>query len=124
MTTPLPPDVVSRLEAACAAVLGWALQERAGLRPLVSDPAVRVGAVAVLRLGLGQLALHAPVRVVAVVEEPERRGFAYGTLPGHPEQGEERFVVSRGLDGAVHLEIVAFSRPGGYSRASPGRSAG
>jgi uncharacterized protein (UPF0548 family) len=38
--------------------------------------------------------------------------FAYGTLPGHAEQGEERFQVS--LDaatGEVQYQITAFSRP-------------
>lgn len=37
-------------------------------------------------------------------------GFAYGTLPGHPERGEEAFVVERaGI--AATFSIVAFSRP-------------
>jgi uncharacterized protein (UPF0548 family) len=38
-------------------------------------------------------------------------GFAYGTLPGHPEQGEEAFVVSLDPEGSVRFEIRAFSRP-------------
>ena len=29
--------------------------------------------------------LRAPCRVVYVIDEPDVRGFAYGTLPGHPE---------------------------------------
>jgi uncharacterized protein (UPF0548 family) len=33
--------------------------------------------------------IRVPCRVVYVLDEPERRGFAYGTLPGHPESGEE-----------------------------------
>lgn len=41
---------------------------------------------------------------------PDRAGFAYGTLPGHPESGEEAFVVSRAPDG-VRFTITAFSRP-------------
>ena len=40
-------------------------------------------------------------------------GFAYGTLPGHPENGEEAFVVSMSPDQVVRFEIQAFSRPGG-----------
>ncbi len=36
--------------------------------------------------------------VVYVVDEPERFGFAYGTLPHHVIEGEESFVVER--DGA------------------------
>jgi uncharacterized protein (UPF0548 family) len=39
-------------------------------------------------------------------------GFAYGTLRGHAECGEERFVVSQDpADGRVWYEIAAFSRP-------------
>ena len=52
-----------------------------------------------------------PVRVVRVVDEPGRRGFAYGTLPGHPERGEESFVVQLADDGTVFFHLRAFSRP-------------
>ena len=62
-------------------------------------------------VGLGPL--RAPCRVVYVIDEPDRRGFAYGTLPGHPESGEELFAVR--YDPAtedVLAEVVAFSRHG------------
>ena len=52
-----------------------------------------------------------PARVVYVIDEPDRKGFAYGTLPGHPERGEEAFVVERRADDSVWLIIRAFSRP-------------
>jgi uncharacterized protein (UPF0548 family) len=48
--------------------------------------------------------------VVGILEEPRRRGFAYGTLHGHPEQGEEAFVVEYADDGTVILSVTAFSR--------------
>ncbi|WP_223874608.1 DUF1990 domain-containing protein [Salinispora fenicalii] len=38
-------------------------------------------------------------------------GFAYGTLSGHPECGEEAFLVRRGAGGQVYFEVRAFSRP-------------
>ncbi len=42
----------------------------------------------------------------------ERFGFAYGTLPGHGEQGEERFTVERRReDDSVYYDVLAFSRP-------------
>ena len=44
------------------------------------------------------------------MDEPDRYGFAYGTLPGHPERGEEAFVVERDKTGAV-FKIIVFSRP-------------
>ncbi len=49
--------------------------------------------------------------MVYVVSEPDRRGFAYGTLPGHPERGEELFLVER-QDGSTYAEVRSFSRPG------------
>ena len=42
----------------------------------------------------------------------ERFGFAYGTLPDHPELGEERFLVEWDkATGSVEYEILAISRP-------------
>ena len=55
--------------------------------------------------------VRAPCRVVYVVDEPDRRGFAYGTLPGHAESGEELFLVR--YDPAtenVYADVTAFSR--------------
>ena len=66
----------------------------------------------VVTLGLPFMALAAPCRIVGVIDEPTRWGFAYGTLPGHPEQGEEAFIVSMSADETVCFEIIAFSRPG------------
>jgi uncharacterized protein (UPF0548 family) len=38
-------------------------------------------------------------------------GFAYGTLPAHVEQGEERFLIEWNADNSVWYELYAFSRP-------------
>jgi len=58
--------------------------------------------------------VKAPARVVYVVDEPTRKGFAYGTLKGHPEDGEEAFIVEIQEDGSVWLRITAFSRPANF----------
>ncbi len=54
-------------------------------------------------------------RIVYTVDEmaPLRRfGFAYGTLPGHVAQGEERFLIEWDpRTDLVHYDILAFSRP-------------
>ena len=51
-------------------------------------------------------------RVTEIVEEPFRRGFAYQTLAGHPEQGEELFYVEKDeRSGAVVFGLRAWSRP-------------
>lgn len=52
----------------------------------------------------------APCRVVYVVDEPNEVGFAYGTLPGHPETGEAAFTVSRDPSGEVNFVVTSFSR--------------
>ncbi len=54
------------------------------------------------------------------VTEARRRGFAYGTLPGHPESGEEAFVVEQHDDGSVVFAITAFSRPATASARAAG----
>lgn len=68
---------------------------------------VEPGTDLIVALGLGPLTVVAPDRVVAVVDEPDRWGFAYGTLPGHIEVGEEAFVATHGADGAVVVRITA-----------------
>jgi uncharacterized protein (UPF0548 family) len=54
-------------------------------------------------------------RIVYLVDEEKplhRFGFAYGTLPGHAETGEERFLVEwNPASGEVSYDILAFSRP-------------
>ncbi len=94
-------------------ILTWGLQRGAGLQ--VGAVRAAVGIRVVSRVRLGPLHLDAPCRVVWVEEpdgegRPQRAGFAYGTLPGHPEQGEEAFIAELTADGLVHVEIRAFSR--------------
>ncbi|GAB3655268.1 DUF1990 family protein [Nocardioides korecus] len=96
---------------AATGLLGWEMHRRAGVRVDPAEATITRGTVALLRLGLGRVAIKAPVRVVNEVDELDRRGFAYGTLVGHPEAGEELFVVERDRDGTVFLQITAFSRP-------------
>ena len=100
-------DVFTR---AAAALLDWQVQKRSGARVLAAG-GVTEGTEALLRFGPGRLSVAAPVQVVSVVDEPRRRGFAYGTLPGHPVSGEEAFAVELRADDAVVLTVTAFSRP-------------
>jgi uncharacterized protein (UPF0548 family) len=77
--------------------------------------AVAPGVTATLRVPFGPFRVKAPVRVVYVVDEPRRRGFAYGTLQGHPVHGEEGWMIDQREDGSVWMTVRAFSRP-----ANPG----
>jgi uncharacterized protein (UPF0548 family) len=100
----------AEFDRAAAAVFRWTAQRGAGLRIQADGPASTPGTVVLMTAGLRRLGLDIPCRVVWVVDEPDRRGFAYGTLPGHPESGEESFVVTPGPDGEVGYELRAFSR--------------
>ena len=101
----------ARFSDAARAVLGWQVQLRSGIEVSSSSPTVLPDTVAMLVIHAGPVRLSAPCRVVYVIDEPNRQGFAYGTLPGHPESGEEAFVVERSDDDSVTLNITAFSRP-------------
>lgn len=50
-----------------------------------------------------------PVEVVTVVEQPNRVGFSYRTMPGHPVCGEEAFIVHRRGE-EVSLTIRSLTR--------------
>jgi uncharacterized protein (UPF0548 family) len=88
----------------------WQAHRLSGVSVYPEDAGVEEGTTVILGLGKG-LAVVAPCRVVAVLEDARRWGFAYGTLPGHPESGEESFIVERSDEGAVRFTVTAFSRP-------------
>ncbi|GAB2597279.1 DUF1990 domain-containing protein [Kribbella endophytica] len=97
--------------AAVEAVMEWGVKTRSGF--VVEGGAVaRVGVDYTLVARLGPVRLREPVRVVAVVEGPERCGIAYGTRVGHPVTGEEAFVVHRAEDGTVWLTLRSITRAG------------
>ena len=96
---------------AAGAVRGWDMHRSAGMRVDASGPAA-AGETVVSRLGPALLGLVAPCRVVWSVDEAARSGFGYATLPGHPEEGEEGFLVSLDPGDAVWVEIASFSKPG------------
>lgn len=98
-------------DEAAELLMTWRLHERSGLSVTASSTRVERDGVVVLGLGVGRMRLRIPCRVVYVIDEPDRRGFAYGTLPGHPEEGEELFLLERRADGGADLTVRAFSRP-------------
>jgi uncharacterized protein (UPF0548 family) len=92
----------------------WAPQRRLGAAVHPDGVRLAAGATLLVVLPFGPLEVVAPVRVVRLIEEDNRFGFAYGTLPGHPEQGEESFLVERSEDGSVIATISVDSRPGTF----------
>jgi hypothetical protein len=51
------------------------------------------------------------VRICAIIDEPERKGFSYETLEGHVECGISTFTLER-RNGKPVFVIHTFSRPG------------
>ena len=103
---------------ACAALRAWTMFPAPWTKISPPRAPIREGAVVAMQahaLGLWWLSA---CRIVYVVEDGirpgdgvRRYGFAYGTLPAHVEQGEERFSVELHPDGAVWYDLRAFSRP-------------
>ena len=104
--------------AASAALMTWGVKTRSGFRVRAEDGGtvdVRGARDFTVTARFGPLTIREPVRVVAVVDTPDRCGFAYGTRTGHPVSGEEAFVVARDADGGVRLTLRSLTR------AAPGR---
>jgi uncharacterized protein (UPF0548 family) len=90
----------------------WQMHRRARLHVGASTPRAQVGATVVLALPLGPVWVLAACRVMGVVDDADRKGFSYATLPGHPEYGREDFVIEQHEDGSVWFVLCAVSRPG------------
>ncbi len=103
------------LELAKQAVRDWKMFDVPGLKLCYPDTPIEPGRnVAPLAHHLGFYSLNA-CRIVYLVDEPHRFGFAYGTLSEHAEIGEERFIVEFDPhSGQVWYDILAFSRPGHF----------
>lgn len=98
-------------ERASSAVRSWVVHRRSGLQVAASHTPAAPGAEVRLRVGIGPVRITAPCRVLWVIDEPDRAGFAYGTLPGHPESGIEQFTVTRTATGTVRFHLDVVSKP-------------
>ena len=114
-TAPDSAEAETRSRGLGRPVLLEDVRRRMGEAQAVEAP-IEVGTtVAVLARHYGFHSLN-PCRISYTIEEDEgglvRRGFAYGTLPGHGERGEESFTVEwHHEDDSVFYELYAFSRP-------------
>ena len=98
--------------AAAAGVRAWRMHRGQGFTVVPDTPAVAPGTEVLSAIPLPVPPVHvlAACRVVWALDEADRFGFAYGTLPLHPSTGEEAFVLARTGDGGVELHVTAFSR--------------
>lgn len=95
-------------ERAASDVLRWKVKTASGFSVDTAEPVAPGQRVGVTARMFG-IKVHEPVEVVAVVQQPDRVGFAYKTLPGHPVNGEEAFIVHRAGD-QVLLTIRSLTR--------------
>lgn len=101
-------------DSACEAIRNWEMfpREMASLYWPSVEPVV--GSEVVVGFRVGPLWSLNPCRVIYTVDSGSdsvaKFGFAYGTLPGHVERGEERFQIvwDRTTD-IVSYEIFVFS---------------
>ncbi|MGW0558251.1 DUF1990 family protein [Streptomyces sp. NPDC002926] len=101
-------------EAAGTAVTTWRMHRGTGARVHTAAVRAEPGARLTVSAGLGPLRFTAPCEVIWTAYEKDRTGFAYGTLTGHPECGEESFIVDIRDDGSVWFTVMAFSRPAAW----------
>ena len=75
------------------------------------DTPIEKGKVVVMIVRVFGLWWKNSCRIVYTFDEPNRFGFAYGTLTNHIEKGEEIFFVEKDDKGRVFYKIQAFSTP-------------
>src|ERR1700733_4938230 len=102
-------------QSARAALQRWEQFRLGWVEAWSPDTPIRSGEVVAVMGGAFGLWCLNSCRIVYVVDESgpiHKFGFAYGTLPGHVESGEERFLIQwdRGENSAWY-DIFAFSRP-------------
>lgn len=103
-------------DRAVEALRGWKQFDVGWVDLAPHDTPIEPGRIVGVRARvLGVWTRHA-CRIIYVLDDERggvrRFGFGYGTLPGHAESGEERFLVEwdRGTD-VVAYDVAAFVRP-------------
>jgi len=97
------------------AIQNWTMYQLEWTRLFPAAAPIAVGAVVCVVVNHHFCWSINPCRIVYILEQTdkvERYGFAFGTLPGHSEEGEERFTVewNRAAD-SVWYELLAFALP-------------
>lgn len=98
------------LEIAREVLADWAMHRGAGVHS--HGPAPATGSTVTLWTRVFGAWLLFGCRVTDVIDTDDACGFTYVTLPGHPELGEETFMVTALADHRLELRITATSRPG------------
>ncbi|TSA83040.1 DUF1990 domain-containing protein [Deinococcus detaillensis] len=94
-----------------AALQSWQTHQSRWLRLYPGTQPPAEGQTVLVLLTCAGLCLAFGCRVVRVLDGSRQYGFAYGSLPGHPERGEELFVVEWHSDDRVTFSLKADSQP-------------
>ena len=98
-------------EAGRGGLRAWAAHRGAGASITPDNAPLTPDETVVVTVGIGPVHVLIPCRVSYVVDEPQQFGFAYVTLPGHPECGEESFMLTRSDDDDVTFTMTSHSHP-------------
>lgn len=97
------------------AIRNWEMFNLDWVSVLQKDAPIRVGTCALVIVRLFGIYSLNVSRIVYLLEEEtpvKKYGFAYGTLEGHAERGEERFSIEWDpQDNCVYYDLFAFSQP-------------
>jgi uncharacterized protein (UPF0548 family) len=104
---PLPGSFEDGVDA----IRAWAAQRAAHITLFPAKPSIVVGQTLAFSIPvLRWLHVSACCRIIEVVDHTDTYGFTYATLPHHPEDGEESFVVHRLADGSCRYTVTAVWR--------------
>jgi len=103
-------------DRAKSALAAWKQFNLGWLEAWPNTTPLRTGETVLVIARAGGLWWTSAARIVYTIDEisaaTSRFGFAYGTLPGHVESGEERFLIEWDpATDVVYFDILAFSRP-------------
>lgn len=115
------PDPSAGFLRLAEGLLDWDLHRGAGLHVRRGTPRAAPGVEMASGVGLWRVRYYAPCRVLWATEAAlddggapvrgQRAGFGYGTLPGHPECGEEGFYAELDEENRLFFRVAAYSRP-------------
>lgn len=74
-------------------------------------PYVSAGMTADAKYSSGPVHITVPIKVVYVIDEPKRVGYAYGTRVGSPSEFERLMQIEIVDDGSVWFTIRSIARP-------------
>lgn len=97
--------------AAKAALRRWAMFPSHWAYIYPPDAPIQTGTTVAMTARVWGLWWRNACRIVYTIDEPRRFGFAYGTLPGHAETGEELFLIEWDAEDRIWYRVRAFSRP-------------